>query len=169
MERFRLVDWFVPNNPMVMNMVTDDYLRQLALVDEFLEFLIVIICERCINGIADVTEEDRIRKEIIQLLCIKPFSHSELSRCMTDSNGNELALENVIDSVATFKMPQRIDSKGVYELREEFYSEYNMYFYHYTKEEKSKSEETQRARRKAKGELICCPPPKLLQLKKYFV
>lgn len=169
LDKFRLLDWLIPGERSGTEEAEDDFVRQLAIVDEFLEFLIVVIGERFVPGISDVTEEGRTRKEIIQLLCIKPFSHSELSRSMTDSNGNELAMENVIDSLATFKMPQHSDSKGVYELREELYNEYNMYFYHYTKEEKSKSEETQRARRKAKGELVCCPPPKLPKLNESFV
>lgn len=41
--------------------------------------------------------------------------------------------------------------KGVFELRPEFYNEYNAFFYHYTKEEQSKSDETQRVRKRARS------------------
>lgn len=169
LDKFRLLDWLSPGEKTTPEEVDDDFIKQLSIVDEFLEFMIVIIGERYMPGISEVTEEDRSRKEIIQLLCIKAFSHSELNRSLPDSNNNDMALENVIDSVAVFKMPQCSDGKGVYELKEELYDEYNMYFYHYTKEEKSKSEETQRARRKIKGELVCCPPPKLPKLTESFV
>ena len=36
----------------------------------------------------------------------------------------------------------------MYELKDEFYSEYDVFFYHYTREDQSKSEEVQRARLK---------------------
>ena len=39
--------------------------------------------------------------------------------------------------------------QGVYELKEEFYQEYNVFFYHYTREDQSKAENVQRARLKA--------------------
>lgn len=167
LDKFHLVDWLMKEEDPDVSDPDDDMNKQMSMIDEFLELLIVIIGERYVPGVAEVTEESRIRKEIIQLLCIKAYSHSELSRSLPDSN-NDMALENVIDSVANFKMPQCADMKGVYELKEELYEEYNMYFYHYTKEEKSKSEENQRARRKAKGELVCCPPPKLPKLTDVF-
>ncbi|XP_058984354.1 E3 ubiquitin-protein ligase UBR1 isoform X3 [Musca domestica] len=170
LNKFNLIDWIQDeyDDYTVEPATDDDFIRQLSMIDEFLELLIVIIGERYMPGVANVTEEDRTKKEIIQLLCIKSYSHSELNRALPDSN-NDTALEDVIDTVAVFKKPQKTDAKGVYELKEELYDDYNMYFYHYTKEDKSKSEETQRLRRKTKGELVCCPPPKLPKLTEAFV
>jgi len=135
-----------------------------------LELLIVIIGERWMPGVSMVTEEDRLRKEIIQLLCTKSYSHSELSRALPDGNsGNsDNIFEDVINTVAVFKKPVGVESKGVYELKEHLFDEFNVYFYHYTKEDKSKAEELQRERRKAKKELVCCPPPMLPQLTPAF-
>ena len=62
---------------------------------------------------------------------------------------HETGLEKVIDQVATFKKPAQGLGKGVYELKEELYSEYDVFFFHYTREDQSKSEEVQRARLKA--------------------
>lgn len=67
----------------------------------------------------------------------------------------------MIHNIANFDKTTTAEKKGVYKLKEEFYDDYNMYFYHYTREEKSKSEEMQRQRHKNKNDLICCPPPKL--------
>lgn len=146
----------------------DDSIRQVInMVDEFLELLIVVVGERHVPGVGMVTDEQKIKKEIIQYLCIKPYSHSELSRTLPDCQ-NEEDIEDIIESVAVFKKPTQSDKMGVYELKPHLYEEYNMYFYHYTKEEKSKSEEEQRKRRKAKNELVCCPPPKLPQLTPLF-
>ncbi|XP_067640703.1 E3 ubiquitin-protein ligase UBR1 [Eurosta solidaginis] len=168
LNKFNLIKWIQPDyeKDLTAQAVDDEYL--LSMIEEFLELLIVIIGERYVPGVSVVTEEERTKKEIIQLLCIKPYSHSELNRALPDTN-NDTSLEDLIDSVAVFKKPQKSDAKGVYELKEELYNDYNMYFYHYTKEEKSKSEETQRLRRKNKDELVCCPPPALPKLTDGFV
>lgn len=170
LNKFNLIEWVQPKYESTITLLTtdDDFVRQLSMIDEFLELLIVIICERYVPGVSNITEEDRTKKEIIQLLCIKSYSHSELNRALPDSN-NDTVIEDVIESVAVFKKPQKSESKGVYELKDELYNDYNMYFYHYTKEEKSKSEESQRQRRKTKGELVCCPPPKLPKLTDGFM
>ncbi|XP_054727034.1 E3 ubiquitin-protein ligase UBR1 [Anastrepha obliqua] len=168
LNKFNLIKWIQPDfeKDLTAQAVDDEFL--LSMIEEFLELLIVIIGERYVPGVANVTEEDRIKKDTIQLLCIKPYSHSELNRALPETY-NDTGLEDVIESVAVFKKPQKSDAKGVYQLKEELYDDYNMYFYHYTKEEKSKSEETQRLRRKNKGELVCCPPPKLPKLTDGFV
>lgn len=145
----------------------DDTIRQVInMVDEMLELLIVIVGERHVPGIGCVDEKQRLTKELIQQLSIKPFSHSELTKTLSDSQQEDL--EQVIHSVADFQKPINSEKKGVYVLRPEFYDEYNMFFYHYTKEEKSRSEEMHRTRRKDAKQLDCCPPPKLPKLTAAF-
>lgn len=167
LNKFNLINWANVDYEVTSGMLPEeDSIRQVInMVDEMLELLIVIVGERYMPGIGRVTEEDKLRKEITQQLCIKPFSHSELSKALPDS---QTGMEMVIDSVAEFKKPTQSDKKGVYVLKPELFDDYNMYFYHYTKEEKSKSEEAQRKRRKDKGELVCCPPPNLPQLTQSF-
>lgn len=169
MNKFNLINWAAPDyEKQSLKYPEDDSIRHVInMVDEFLELLIVIIGERFVPGIGCLDEEDKIKKEIIQQLCIKPFSHSELNRTLPESQ-HETKIENVIENVAVFKKPTQSDKKGYYELKPEYYNDYNMYFYHYTKEEKSKSEEAQRKRRKANGELVCCPPPNLPKLTETF-
>lgn len=145
----------------------EDSIRQVInMVDEMLELLIVIVGERHVPGIGCVDEKQRLTKELIQQLSIKPFSHSELTKTLSDSQQEDL--EQVIHTVADFQKPINTDKKGVYVLRAEFYDEYNMFFYHYTKEEKSRSEEMHRTRRKDAKQLDCCPPPKLPKLTAAF-
>lgn len=169
MNKFNLIDWASPDfeKGTAKEDEDDGMIRTVYMIDEFLELLIVIIGERYMCGVGKITEEDRIRKEIIQQLCIKPFSHSELSRALPDISSN-MGIEAVVDSVAEFKKPTQPDKKGFYVLKDEFYDHYNMYFYHYTKEDKSISEEAQRKRKKEKNEKRCCPPPKLPQLSASF-
>jgi E3 ubiquitin-protein ligase UBR2 len=172
MNKFNLLQWteknFKPNNP---NAEEDTVRQFINMVDEFLELLIVVIGERFMPGIGQISDEERIKKEIIQQLCIKPLSHSELNKALNDehSGGHECDIEPVIHEIANFEKPPTAEKKGVYKLKDEYYNEYNMYFYHYTREEKSKSEEMQRQRRKTKNELLCCPPPKLPLLSESFL
>lgn len=168
--KFNLINWADPDfeENSLKNPEEDSMLQTICLVEEFLGLLIAIIGERWVPGIGKVTQEDRLRKEIVQQLCIKPLAHSELNRTLPEDVNHETGMERVIDSVANFKKAARTYGKGVYELKPEFYDQYNMFFYHYTREELSKSEEEQRKRRKNAGELECCPPPKLPPLTDAF-
>lgn len=169
LNKFNLLSWTEESyKPIFANPEEDNYRQIINMVDEFLELLIIIIGERYVPGISNVTDDDRIKKEIIQQLCIKSLSHSELNKSLNDEYGHENDIENVIDDVAVFDKPANTEKKGVYILKDTYYNDYNMYFYHYTKEEKSKSEEMQRQRHKSKSELICCPPPKLPKLSDAF-
>lgn len=168
-NKFNLISWAATDFEVtsLINPEEDSIRQVINMVDEMLETLIVIIGERYVPGIGVVTEVDKLKKEIIQQLCIKPFSHSELSKTLPEAQ-HENGMESVIDMVAVFKKPTQSDKKGVYELKPEYFDDYNMYYYHYTKEEKSKSEEAQRKRRKDKNDLVCCPPPMLPQLTMSF-
>lgn len=167
-NKFHLINWLSHDyeHTSLQNPEEDSIRQVINMVDELLELIVVVVGERHVPGVGMVTEEEKIKKEIIQYLCIKSFSHSELSRALPESQNDNI--EEIIESVAEFKKPSQSDKMGVYELKPEHYVDYNMYFYHYTKEEKSKSEEEQRKRRKEKKELVCCPPPKLPQLTKAF-
>lgn len=120
-------------------------------------------------GISDASNEDRIKKELIQHLCIKPLPHSELVKVIPEELTGDNSHDDIILNVATFKKPSGRSGHGVYELKPECYDEYNCFYYHYTREEQSKSEEAQRLRRKNAGELDCCPPPKLRKLRPPFI
>lgn len=170
LNKFNLLNWAMNNfeiNSLKSN--EEDSMRQTVnLVEEFLQLIIVVVGERYVPGISNVTTQDRIKKEIIQQLCIKPLPHSELNKAIPDEIAHDTALDDVIEELAAFKKPSHGSGKGVYELKSEFYKEYNVFFYHYTREELSKSEETQRKRRKSTGKLECCPPPQLPKLNESF-
>ncbi|XP_076675682.1 ubr1 ubiquitin ligase [Andrena cerasifolii] len=171
LNKFNLLHWANPDfEPNALKNPEEDSIRQtINLVEEFLGLLITIIGERYVPGVGQVTADNRLKKEIIQQLCIKPLSHSELNKTLPDDGHSGTGMEKVIHEVADFKKPsQASGGKGVYQLKPQSYSEYNVFFYHYTKEELSKSEEAQRKRRKATEELECCPPPRLPKLTEVF-
>lgn len=160
LNKFNLLKWAQPNYEInLLNGTEDESIRQtISLVEEFLTLIITIIGERYTPGVGKVTYDDCIRKEVIQQLCVEPMPHSELNKVLTPVIEDEECLEKVINEVAVFKKTR---GKGVYELKPNYYDDYNVFFYHYSREEMSKSEEEQRRRRKVAGELECCPPPSL--------
>lgn len=170
LNKFNLLNWagqfYEINSPKDNE---EDTVRQtITLVEEFLQLLIVIVGERHIPGISEVNPQNRIKKEIMQHLCIKPLLHSELNKIIPDDLGHDAGLDEIIHDLATFKKPAQGTGQGVYELKDELYDEYNIFFYHYTREELSKSEEAQITRRRNAKLLECCPPPKLPKLKGRF-
>ena len=75
-------------------------------------------------GISTVTEQDVIRKEVIQLLCIEPMSNSALNMALTENTNHETGLEQVIDQVANFKKPTGAKGKvrpGLPNLKSKYY------------------------------------------------
>ena len=165
LDKFGLVHW--ANSEFQIS--EEESIRHLTvLVEEFFGLLITILGERYTPGVGDVGMEDMVRKEIIQLLCVEPMSHSILNKSLPEDVNHETGLEKVIDQVATFKKPTGANSKGVYELKDEYYQEYNVFFYHYTREDQSKSEEAQRSRLKTANKPQVCPPPKMAALCKSF-
>lgn len=170
LNKFNLINWANPNfEENSLKSSEEDSMRQtINLVEEFLQLLIVIIGERYIPGISNTTTEDRIKKEIVQHLCIKPLPHSELNKTIPDDITHETGLDEVIEELAVFNKPNQSSGKGVYELKPTFFEDYNIFFYHYTREELSKSEEAQRKRRKTAAEFECCPPPKLPKLNESY-
>ncbi|GBP60009.1 E3 ubiquitin-protein ligase UBR1 [Eumeta japonica] len=163
LNKFNLLDWATPD--FETKPIEDDYVRHtISMVEEFLGLLITVVGSRYMPGVGEVTSEDRTKKEIIQMLCVKPMPHSELNRCLPEDQLHETGLEAVINEVADFTKPSGSNHRGIYTLKKQLYDEYDTFFYHYTREELSRSEEAQRNRRKAAGLPECCPPPQLPRL-----
>ncbi|XP_052749909.1 E3 ubiquitin-protein ligase UBR1 isoform X2 [Galleria mellonella] len=163
LNKFNLLDWAAPD--FEQRTIEDDALRYtISMVEEFLGLLITVVGSRYVPGVGEVTNEDRTKKEIIQMLCVKPMPHSELNRSLPEDQVHETGLEAVIHEVADFVKPSSGNNRGVYKLKPHLYDEYDTFFYHYTREELSRSEEEQRNRRKAAGLAECCPPPRLPRL-----
>lgn len=139
----------------------DDNVRQtVILLEEFLHLLLYVLAERYTFGVSDVTQDDITKHEVIHLLCIQNMTHSAINKQLPESPNHETGMEQVIDEVAYFKKSSE-DVKGFYELKEKYYDMYNIFFYHYSKEDQSKSEVQHRERCKKRGEeeVICPPPP----------
>ncbi|BFZ11988.1 hypothetical protein BsWGS_15028 [Bradybaena similaris] len=137
----------------------EDSVRQtVTLAEEFLSLLIILLEERYIPGVGQVTKRDTVKREVIHLLCISPMAHSKLSKALNEDINRETGLDCVVDEIAVFKKLQS-GAQGRFELKPEFYKDYSPYFYHYYKSEQAKSEEMQRQRKKQNEEDLALPPP----------
>ncbi|XP_063058960.1 E3 ubiquitin-protein ligase UBR1 [Engraulis encrasicolus] len=153
--RYELFDVFNGNS----SSKDQEVLRQWnKLTEEMLYLLIVIIGERYVPGISNVSREDVTMREVIHLLCIQPMAHSSLVKSLPENENHETGLETVISKVATFKKPG-ISGHGLYEIKKECLQEYNPFFYHYTKSQLSKAEDTQKKRRVQEGSDKAMRPP----------
>uniref|UniRef100_A0AAR2LG23 E3 ubiquitin-protein ligase n=1 Tax=Pygocentrus nattereri TaxID=42514 RepID=A0AAR2LG23_PYGNA len=136
-----------------------DLLKQWnRLTEEMLNLLIVIVGERYVPGISNVTKQDVTMREVIHLLCIEPMAHSSLVKGLPENESHETGLESVIAKVATFKKPG-VSGHGLYELKKECLKEFNPFFYHYTKSQHSKAEDAQKKRRAQDGSDKALRPP----------
>uniref|UniRef100_A0A4W3H8E2 E3 ubiquitin-protein ligase n=1 Tax=Callorhinchus milii TaxID=7868 RepID=A0A4W3H8E2_CALMI len=129
-----------------------------TLIEEMLHLIMMIVGERYIAGVGQVSTEDEIKREIIHQLCIRPMAHSELVKALPEDENKETGMERVIESVASFKKPG-LTGRGLYELKPESAKEFNLFFYHYSRADQSKAEEAQRKLRKQNGEDTALPPP----------
>ncbi|CAK1542493.1 unnamed protein product [Leptosia nina] len=163
LNKFNLLEWAAAD--FEQKPIEDDTLRHtISMVEEFLTLLITIVGSRYVPGVGEVTPEERTKKEIIQMLCVKPMPHSDLNKSLPEDQLHETGLEAVIHEVADFTKPMSSNNRGLYKLKPHLYDEYDAFFYHYTREELSRSEEEQRNRRKAANLPECCPPPPLPKL-----
>ncbi|XP_040576594.1 E3 ubiquitin-protein ligase UBR2 [Lepeophtheirus salmonis] len=164
-SKYQLINWASPN----FNFSEDDSIHQIiTLVEDLFITLIFILGERYKPGVGEITKEKALEREIIQLLCVGPMSFSAIMKSLPDGHHREVAAEKIIKSIATFKKPTLVTGKGYFELKPEYFSEYNVFYYHYTREEHSKSEEAQRKRKSNNGEPECNPPPRPPPFTKFF-
>lgn len=129
-------------------------------LEEAMLVFIHVFGERYQPGIGAVSKEDCIRKEIIQALCIESTPHSKLCKLVM-AESQDVSVEQIAAGVADFRTPTLNSGKGVYELKPEYLSDYNPFWYHYTREEQSRAEGTQRRRKLQSGQTPCLPPPML--------
>uniref|UniRef100_A0A671WAZ7 E3 ubiquitin-protein ligase n=1 Tax=Sparus aurata TaxID=8175 RepID=A0A671WAZ7_SPAAU len=165
--RFELFDYFngsCSSKDQVSNTITqeknnlDELIQWNRLTEEMLYLLIVIVGERYVPGVSQVTKEDVTMREVIHLLCIEPMAHSSLVKGLPENESHETGLEAVITKVATFKKPG-VSGHGLYEVRKERLVEFNPFFYHYSRSQHSKAEESQKKRRTQESNDKALRPP----------
>lgn len=170
LNKFGLLLWVQDNYEGVNRKPEEDYLRQtITLVEEFLSLVLIVVGERYTPGIGKVTFEDKLKKEIIQWLCVEPMTHSDLLKVLPKETVYDAVVETLINEVADFKRPTPNQAGGKYEVKPACYNEFNPFFFHYTRQDQSTAEEVQLKRKKQANEkYICCPPPAPPELTEQF-
>ncbi|PIO38113.1 hypothetical protein AB205_0169600, partial [Aquarana catesbeiana] len=150
------------------NILIEEMLHVLICIIGMLSYVDCIQCEesyirgrkgeRYVPGISDITKEECMMREIIHLLCIEPMAHSVIAKALPDTENTDICLDTLINKVANFKKPG-LSGHGVYELKEEYLDQFNVFFYHYTKTQRSKAEHAQKKRRKQENSSEALPPP----------
>uniref|UniRef100_A0A665WSZ6 E3 ubiquitin-protein ligase n=1 Tax=Echeneis naucrates TaxID=173247 RepID=A0A665WSZ6_ECHNA len=153
--RFDLFDYF---NGSSSSKDQDEQIQWNRLTEEMLYLLIIIVGERYVPGISQVTREDVTMREVVHLLCIEPMAHSSLVKGLPENESHETGLETVITKVATFRKPG-VSGHGLYEVKKERLVEFNPFFYHYSRSQHSKAEESQKKRRSHEGNDKALHPP----------
>ncbi|CAF1230767.1 unnamed protein product [Rotaria sp. Silwood1] len=165
MHKFNLLEWIRSPEYGHSSETESRVKEKVRIMEEFLHLLIIIIGERHEPGVGKVTREEKLTREVIHQLCISPMAHSELIRGLQDCGQLELGsgdFEAVLKDVADFKRGNA--TKGNYELKVNRLSEYNQFYYHYSKADQCKSEEYVIKRRKLNEDAISttlfipCPP-----------
>ncbi|XP_056332671.1 E3 ubiquitin-protein ligase UBR1 [Danio aesculapii] len=153
--RFELFDIFNGNCSSKDQEVLKQWNR---LTEEMLYLIIIIVGERYVPGISNVTKEDVTMREVIHLLCIEPMAHSTLIKSLPENENHETGLETVIAKVANFKKPG-VSGHGLYNVKKECLKEFNPFFYHYSRPQHSKAEEAQKERRSQESSEKALRPP----------
>uniref|UniRef100_A0A6Q2YLN7 E3 ubiquitin-protein ligase n=1 Tax=Esox lucius TaxID=8010 RepID=A0A6Q2YLN7_ESOLU len=151
--RFELFDVFNGNHSNKDQELLKQWNR---LTEEMLYLIIIVVGERYVPGISQVTKEDVMMREVIHLLCIEPMAHSSLVKGLPENESHETGLETVIPKVATFKKPG-VSGHGLYEVKKECLLEFNPFFFHYSKSQHSK-EQRRYVRSPAGERSVFCSP-----------
>ncbi|KAI9317943.1 hypothetical protein BX666DRAFT_1565983 [Dichotomocladium elegans] len=144
LDRFSIRDWFDghPDKPHAYY----DSTQMALIVEEFLDFLIICATER--GYAAGMTIDAKIRKAIIQYLGLSSMAYSELVKVLPDSLSEHESFENHLGELSVYKAPAGLSDHGRYELKEEYYSDIDPYFWHFSRNQREEAFEKLRGRAK---------------------
>ncbi|KAK6056854.1 ATP-dependent Clp protease adaptor protein ClpS [Cooperia oncophora] len=138
------------------------------LAEEMLHLLIMILGERYHPGVGRCTFTEQVQREVIHVLCTgpQPFSHIQ-KRMSHDPMVERISLHEVVNTVANFVKPTTT-SAGQFYLKESLLTEYNPFFYHYSKSDLSQAEQYQQKIRSKLDRYKRVHRPCLLEFEPFF-
>jgi len=131
-DRYAVDDWV--RGHYVIRPGFDDYGKMVDMFEEMLHLLIVLLTDRFLLR---APEEDPnpsaslAMQEIIQTLCFKPLTFSELSSRLSDKVTEHEAFPLQLDQLTTYKAPEGLSDSGTFSLKEELIDlvdPYSVYF-----------------------------------------
>ncbi|VDM51589.1 unnamed protein product [Angiostrongylus costaricensis] len=176
--RFRLVQWAdqsgdgASKHPTPFGKMEPEETGKIIVIlaEEMLHLLIMIVGERYYPGVGKCTFTEKMQREVIHVLCTGPQPFSHIQKKMShDPMVERVSLHDVVSSVANFVKPTST-SAGQFHLKDTLLSEYNPFFYHYSKSDLSQAEQyQQKVRLKLNRKLQACPPPVPCEFEPFFV
>lgn len=161
-ERFELATWLDWSKSQNTLNLDADHMPRVA--ETLLEVLIYILAERA--RALGASNEIEARREVIHHLgSSKGITYSSLVRLLPEevsdlsftSDGQTKIFDDVLNSVANFKSPDGLQDKGLYELKEELYSELDPWFWHLSRSERTSLESILKEKAKTSEGLVRVP------------
>ncbi|RMZ75084.1 hypothetical protein DV737_g5482, partial [Chaetothyriales sp. CBS 132003] len=81
-----------------------------------------------------------VRKEIAHSLCFKAMSYTDLTSRLTERVQYDERLQEVLDSMTTFRPPEALNDTGLLSLKEDFLAELDPYNSHFSKNQRDEAE-----------------------------
>ncbi|KYR02155.1 hypothetical protein DLAC_00959 [Tieghemostelium lacteum] len=117
--------------------------NQMGVLSNFIYNLIVLLTDRSFVG--QMSRVELIENDIAHTLMAKPLTHSKLMTCVSpDNRGLNITnehFEEALSKVSNF-LPPSSNEPGRYQLKQEYYSRYNKYYFRFVSGEREKSEDT---------------------------
>lgn len=130
-----------------------DSTQATTVLEEFLYLLIVIFSEPA--DIEGMGAEEAVKRELIHLLLMGPYSYSEILKNITDRAREETCFDKLLAQVATFRAPDPAvvssDVGGTYILKEEYLPGIDPYYYRYTRNQREQAMKTIKEKLKNDG------------------
>ncbi|KAG0171555.1 hypothetical protein DFQ28_000812 [Apophysomyces sp. BC1034] len=140
MTRFDLVPWFLGD----IKHEQYDSSQTVFMAEELLNLLIVCACERA--NVTGLSVQHKIRREIIHNLCLGHAAYSELTKRIPERLTEHADFDRILSEVANFKAPDSVNDHGLYDLKDEFYSCIDTYFWHYSRNNREEAENVLKSR-----------------------
>ena len=136
--RYKLAKWASGDLDTETSQRSEDFIEHNNnLADQWLGLMIALTSERAVPGLGEgMTERSALRTEVIQLLSVEPLSHSGVIK-KASVRKNENDLDEILKEIAVLKPCTKTAGKKVYHLREGLETEYNMFYYGYSKEQQT--------------------------------
>jgi len=132
LDRYSVDDWV--RGEYVVKPGFDDFDKMVDMVEEMLHLLIVLLTDRILLRAPEEDPDSSANlamQELIQTLCFKPLTFSELSSRLSDKVTEHEAFPSQLDQLTIYKAPEGLSDSGTFSLKEEFIDlvdPYSIYF-----------------------------------------
>ncbi|KAH9534061.1 hypothetical protein CY35_18G087100 [Sphagnum magellanicum] len=121
-ERFHLLDLVTsPTTSSQMSFLLPSYIQN------FLRIILLVVRDRRNTGMKEL---ESLRYDVIQWLCVRNQTYSQLSRALSAIPLDQKKLMDTLDEVAQFHQP-KVQEHGYYQLKSKYWKEFDPLFAHF--------------------------------------